>query len=287
MKKIALTMLLLTSLLTDALSSHAQAQLLDSGAVVTNNITVPTIDGHTFDLFSYLDQGYTVVIDLFATWCNPCWNFDQYGPFKQLYLDYGPEGTIASKKVMPVSIEVDPSTDLADLQGTGSKTQGDYVTGNPYPIVNLTAAQLKTVMGALVQGGGQFNYQVDLPAFLMICPNHTIIHSSMGFGTLDYYTVTGKMDQCPAATKIQFLRSDANKLQLYPNPTTSGVFVVNTSLKHPMSVQITNAIGQEIYQTVISGRKTPIDLSTQPDGLYFLHIHTEQGDMVKKIILAR
>jgi hypothetical protein len=29
----------------------------------------------SYSLYSYLDQGYTVFLDVSATWCGPCWNY--------------------------------------------------------------------------------------------------------------------------------------------------------------------------------------------------------------------
>ena len=48
------------------------------------NITLTDTDGNTFDLYSELDQGKTVILDLFATWCSPCWSFAQGGVMESL-----------------------------------------------------------------------------------------------------------------------------------------------------------------------------------------------------------
>src|SRR4029078_7966835 len=86
----------------------------------------------------------TVFIDISATWCNPCWNYHNTGNLENLYNSYGPTGT---DEVRVFLIEGDASTSLACLYGpagacaTGTSTQGDWVTGTPYPIIdNATIA---------------------------------------------------------------------------------------------------------------------------------------------------
>lgn len=49
------------------------------------DFTTTDIDGNTQNLYDYLDQGYTVFLDISATWCGPCWNYHQSGALEDLY----------------------------------------------------------------------------------------------------------------------------------------------------------------------------------------------------------
>src|SRR5690606_7472604 len=62
------------------------------------DFTLTDINGTPQHLYSYLDQGYTVVIDISAAWCGPCWSAHESGFMKNLYEQYGPTGTVQAGK---------------------------------------------------------------------------------------------------------------------------------------------------------------------------------------------
>ncbi len=68
--------------------------------------------------------------------------------------------------------------------------------------------------------------------------------------------------------------------QIYPNPT-SGVFTF--SGEHIREIQIRNVAGSLIYQ----GNTDEVDISRQPDGIYFVKIKTEKGIMITKKIVKK
>ena len=60
------------------LSYGALAQLPNGS--IASDFTATDIDGHVeHNLYSYLDSGYSVILEFSATWCPPCFDHHQSG----------------------------------------------------------------------------------------------------------------------------------------------------------------------------------------------------------------
>lgn len=125
MKKLLLSVAILVG------ATSANAQLADG--TPAPNFTATDLNGVSHTLTDYLNAGKTVIIDVSATWCGPCWNYHNTHALANIYNAYGPNG---SDEVMVFYVEGDGATTNADLNGTGSNTQGNWVAGTPYPILD-------------------------------------------------------------------------------------------------------------------------------------------------------
>lgn len=81
----------------------------------------------------------------------------------------------------------------------------------------------------------------------------------------------------------------ADRIRIYPNPT-KGIFniVPVDGDKISMNVTVQDMNGKSILEKTFKGRKEyQIDLSTVPDGTYHIIIHTENGMLVRKLVIRK
>ena len=126
----------LSFLFTFGMASYGQL----ANGTVAPDWTLVDLDGETHNLYSYLNDGVDVIIDFSATWCGPCWSYHSSHTLNSYYNAHGPNGT---GDVMVFFIEGDLSTNENCIYGPSGcvgGTQGNWVSGTDYPIINLTSS---------------------------------------------------------------------------------------------------------------------------------------------------
>ena len=77
----------------------------------------------------------------------------------------------------------------------------------------------------------------------------------------------------------------SDELSAYPNPS-NGVFNLKTDKAENAQIKIYNMYGEYIYEQNFKSSNQQIDLSSQPNGVYFLQLKTAAGNSIKKVIIA-
>lgn len=269
---------ILSCLLAIAIScGTGYATPLTVGTIV-DDVTLIDINGNSTSLYAYLDQGYTVLIDLSATWCGPCWAFKQAHTLQNIYDHFGPEGTLEAKKIMPIFIEADPRTNTDDLFGNTTASRGDWVTGSSYPIIDAPSWELGQHF--LTPGSTQINF----PTFLLICPDRKVIWSNDGLTGVSEEIIIEQMNTC-SATSVGQMEKD-HSFDIYPNPATSSVTITRNQPLHDGKIRLINLFGKVLTEQAWSNNNAfSMDLSGQAAGLYIIEI--QEGNQTFRTKLTK
>ncbi len=88
-----------------------------------------------------------------------------------------------------------------------------------------------------------------------------------------------------STTSIKEIKNE-NEISIYPNPS-SGIFTVALgNLDRNCKVEVLNSYGQIVYESALENQTlATIDLSRQAKGMYFIKVRSEQGVVIRKVIV--
>lgn len=256
MKKILLLSMVLSTM-----------RLFSQTGAVAPNFTVTDINGNSHTLYDYLNANKVVLLDVSATWCGPCWGFHSNHYLKDLYNEFGPAGT---NQIVVLFYEGDATTDMNDLNGTDAASQGDWITGSPYPIINEAPVQLNLSIYA----------PLGFPTINVICPSDKRIKSDLW----DFQGATpavslenmrqevlNRINTCATLTS-SINESEKIQFSAFPNPTSDMLFLSNA--EKVMEYTLMDSQGKIVLSDVYDNG---INVSGLPAGVYVIAIKTADG----------
>ena len=204
----------LAILLLACLTQTGWAQLPDGS--ISPDFTATDLSGEEHNLYALLDSGYQVILDFSATWCGPCWNYHTSGVLDELFEAHGPDGTNTLRVFF---IEGDDNTTQADLEGTTGASQGDWITGTSYPIID--------------NGGNIFaDFECTYyPTIYTVCPNKILTQSGQA-SLVGHETLLNSATCTPASLPHDALLMDyvGQTSTCGDNPAALSVRLMNNGL---------------------------------------------------------
>lgn len=225
-----------------------------------DDFTITTTDGITRNLYSTLDSGKTVFVDLFYTTCSWC---QYYSPIiEEIYQNTG----AGEEDIEFWGI----SNNLFDTNNVIDQYRLDYNITNPCagPWGGGTTAFSIMVNGQDFQG---------FPTYCVICPDRTLF-----FNPCYPPTVTGfdpYFESCDTLTGINY-NNDALKsgiISVYPNPSSTELSLeIKVKYSVPVKIEFFNLLGLKVfsasYDVSSVRRDINIPVDQLPNGVYFIRM---------------
>lgn len=213
-----------------------------------------------YTLSDYLDRGYTVILDVSATWCGPCYNYHRSHILDQLYENYGPAGfpgvsPTTEDKVMVFWIDSDASTSDATLL-SGRNTGNWMNTSTPVgtmPAAGTVGNVMFPMANPVAAIANQISQDFEIgyfPTIYQICPNRSI--REIGLNSLQ--TLIAELGYC------------GNK-QISPDPNVAVTKITSAEIVCDMvsyepKAKLFNASSSPTTSVVVSFKQGGTVLST-------------------------
>ena len=244
------------------------------------DFNVTDIDGNQHQLYAdILDQGLIAVVDVSATWCGPCWSLHDSHALQELHEAYGPDGT---NQLRVIFYEADGGTTMADLEGNTGSTQGNWLDGVTYPIVNESPVTLNMNIWA----------PIGFPTVNVIRPSDYEIV----LDTWNLYSFDEQVDAINGANidgielgvvSTNDLNNVARDLTVFPNPS-NGQFALNMEgFTGAVTVDVYNIVGRKVWTSSVNAQAgiQQVDLTSLDAGNYLISASDDAQTLTRRLTL--
>jgi cytochrome oxidase Cu insertion factor (SCO1/SenC/PrrC family) len=247
------------------LSSISAVGQIPDGSTAPD-FTLTDYYGTTHNLYEYLDAGKTVFVEIFAAHCPTCWAYHQTHRLKNIYEQYGPDGT---DELMVLALEYDQYNDSLAFTGNHEPwvTAGDWLTGTPYPIFNVEDPDR----------GVFTDYNVTYyPVIYKICPDRIL---EMVYTSETEAQLYDKVQECQATLSI----GEVPDLGTIRIDQAARILIID-QYQQVQRLDVFDLQGRTMLTAGWLTQAT-ISIADMRTGIYLFQFRTERGPVVKRFWL--
>jgi hypothetical protein len=170
-----------------------------------------------------------------------------------------------------------------------SNTAIATVTVNSLPTLTITASTNTICAGStttLTASGATSYTWSTTETTASISPSPTVttqytVTGTDGNNCMNNDTLSIIVQNC--TTGIDKLSNNVDQITVYPNPN-NGTFVITTT-ENTKTILITDILGNELLSINPNGTTTSVNLTAQPNGIYFVKVISNGTPIIKRIII--
>lgn len=227
------------------------------------NFTMTDCNGSMHDLFTELDSGNVVILELFMLSCSPC-------------VDAGKE---LDPMFQNLKATCSPKIKFYHMGYTNSYTCAqitNWVTTNGFSSVPFDSGAVQTAY----YGG------MGMPTMAIVAgSSHKVLHTTVGYTAGDTAVIADSIRAFFGCASMNVQESSFTRnIFIYPNPS-NGKFTLNTT-EYPIQLKVYNTMGEKVLETTVNNKQETVNLAGT-DGVYFLQGNVKGETFSRKIILRK
>lgn len=167
------------------------------------------------------------------------------------------------------------------------------VTNNRVLVANFEAqtfdvkVSIDPAEAATVIGEGSYSYGSEVTLTLARNEDYLFVNWTedgevVSEDMIYVFTITRNRNLVANFIYTEGVGEHQGEIDVYPNPTKGEVTLKGEGINH---IRIFNLYGQTVYNDKAEGNQVRIDLSNLASGIYMMHIDTENGQVVKQIVV--
>ena len=88
--------------------------------------------------------------------------------------------------------------------------------------------------------------------------------------------------------KVSISIADNDNLKIFPNPVRDGKVYIQNDMNQSLSYRVTDMLGKVVSaDKLVSNKESQVDLSSAPNGIYFIEVESKGEKVIKKIIVDK